>query len=151
MAACDAKLGKYFLTRDTTANWLSSDPVLCAGLLVYDETAVNFKIGNGTSKFSELPYLITGGGSGGGTEITDGAKKTALQLNTNWDNPARPHSGPPDEIDKYYFKYTGTAITGQSTHDFFIGQDEATLSWYEYVQLPIAGVTNFIRRPLQLS
>lgn len=48
----------------TEAEWLDTDPVILKNCLAYVSDKNNqYKIGDGTSKFSELPY------SGGGTSI----------------------------------------------------------------------------------
>lgn len=46
--------------RDTSANWISKDPVLLDGELIIVDTAsgeTRFKVGDGTSKWSELNYI----------------------------------------------------------------------------------------------
>lgn len=45
--------------RDTSANWTSTDPVLLNGELIIVDTAsgeTRFKIGDGTKKYSQLPF-----------------------------------------------------------------------------------------------
>lgn len=45
--------------RDTSANWTSKDPVLLDGELIIVDTAngeMRFKIGDGTKKYSQLPF-----------------------------------------------------------------------------------------------
>lgn len=45
--------------RDTSANWTSKDPVLLDGELIIVDTAsgeTRFKIGDGTKKYSQLPF-----------------------------------------------------------------------------------------------
>lgn len=45
--------------RDTSANWVSKDPVLLDGELIIVDTAsgeTRFKIGDGTKKYSQLPF-----------------------------------------------------------------------------------------------
>lgn len=45
---------------DTEANWRSNDPVLLAGELAFSsDTVGKYKIGNGGSKWSELPYAFS--------------------------------------------------------------------------------------------
>jgi hypothetical protein len=48
------------IRRDTGANWTSTDPVLAIGELGYDQTEVDFKIGDGVTAWSSLPFLING-------------------------------------------------------------------------------------------
>jgi len=43
--------------RDTAANWTATNPVLAAGEAGYDTTINQFKIGNGTSTWTQLPYF----------------------------------------------------------------------------------------------
>lgn len=45
--------------RDTSANWTSKDPVLLNGEIIIVDTAsgeTRFKIGDGTKKYSQLPF-----------------------------------------------------------------------------------------------
>lgn len=45
--------------KDTAANWSTNDPVLLDGEIVIVQTASGeerFKIGNGTSRFTQLPF-----------------------------------------------------------------------------------------------
>jgi hypothetical protein len=44
------------LRRDTTANWESVDPTLAAGEIAFDTTAMKFKVGDGTSAWTDLDY-----------------------------------------------------------------------------------------------
>lgn len=48
------------LKKDTASNWQQSDPVLLDGELIIVTTAAGdtrFKVGNGTAKFSQLPFV----------------------------------------------------------------------------------------------
>lgn len=143
MADCSAKIGKYFIARDTTANWLAVDPVLCAGLEVYDITLKNIKIGDGVSKFSELPYLIVGALAGGGIEITSSGNRTKLTTNSNWEDPLDPSV-------LYGWRYKGVALSAVNEHDYYIGADSATNSQYKYEMVTINGTLQPIRIPLQI-
>lgn len=53
--------------RGTTAEWAANDVVLLAGEIGIDTSSNRFKIGNGTSKWSELSF-VEGGGGGGSTD-----------------------------------------------------------------------------------
>lgn len=53
----------FRLRRATTAEWQRRDPILRDGEQVLDLTTRKMKVGDGTSKWSELDYM--GGGSGG--------------------------------------------------------------------------------------
>lgn len=44
------------LRRDTSANWISADPTLADGEISFDTTAMKFKVGDGTSAWTELDY-----------------------------------------------------------------------------------------------
>ena len=44
------------LRRDTTTNWESVDPTLTAGEIAFDVTAMKFKVGDGTSAWTDLEY-----------------------------------------------------------------------------------------------
>ena len=51
---------KIVLRNDTEANWTSANPVLLEGEvgITMDTNPKKFKIGNGTSAWSELPYEV---------------------------------------------------------------------------------------------
>ena len=47
------------ISRDTSANWTKYDPVLLDGEIIIVDTAegeVRYKVGNGTKKYSQLPF-----------------------------------------------------------------------------------------------
>ena len=46
-----------YLKRGTYEEWSASNPILGNGEIVYDETKRAIKIGDGTSKFSDLEYI----------------------------------------------------------------------------------------------
>ena len=48
--------GKVLCRRDTTANWEYVNPVLANGEVGYDTTIRNFKVGDGVTVWSGLPY-----------------------------------------------------------------------------------------------
>ena len=54
---------KIQFRRDTTTNWVTKDPVLAPGEMGVDVTLSQFKIGDGVSKWSELPYYSAAGGT----------------------------------------------------------------------------------------
>lgn len=83
-------------------------------------------------------------GSGGGLEVTDSAKRTALKLVSNWVNPN-------DAEDKLYFKMTLNLPTGQSEHDYYIGIDTSTNTAFKYIYEKIDGDLTWVRMPLQIS
>lgn len=50
---------RHQLSRDTSANWMASDPVLLDGeIIIVDTDAgdVRYKVGDGTKKYSQLPF-----------------------------------------------------------------------------------------------
>lgn len=50
---------RHQLSRDTSANWTASDPVLLDGeIIIVDTDAgdVRYKVGDGTKKYSQLPF-----------------------------------------------------------------------------------------------
>ena len=55
---------KIQVRRDSAANWTSNDPVLDSGEFGYETDTGLFKIGNGSSAWSVLPYFSGGGGAG---------------------------------------------------------------------------------------
>lgn len=83
-------------------------------------------------------------GVGGGVEVTDAAKRTALKLATNWVNPN-------DAGDLLYYKMTLNMPNGQSEHDYYIGIDTATNTAFRYTYEKIDGTLAWIRMPLQIS
>jgi hypothetical protein len=50
---------KIQVRRDTSANWTSEDPVLAAGEFGFESDHGRFKLGDGTSAWSDLPYYET--------------------------------------------------------------------------------------------
>ncbi len=44
---------------DSFANWKNVNPLLAPHELVFDTTAQDFKIGNGTLRYAQLPYLFS--------------------------------------------------------------------------------------------
>lgn len=49
---------------DTAANWTANNPVLLAGEMGVESDTFKFKFGDGTSRWSTLPYVNTAGGTG---------------------------------------------------------------------------------------
>lgn len=45
------------IRRDSQASWISNDPVLALGELAYSTDVSKLKAGNGSSLWSELPYI----------------------------------------------------------------------------------------------
>ena len=56
---------RFTMGYKTEADWTTSDPVLLRGEVVYSvdqEGNVKSKVGDGTKKWSELPFVTSGGG-----------------------------------------------------------------------------------------
>ena len=47
---------KILIRRDTTANWISNNPVLALGEIAADMDLHRIKVGNGVSAWTDLPY-----------------------------------------------------------------------------------------------
>ena len=62
------------LRRDTAANWTAVNPILEDGEAGYETDYQRLKVGDGSSNWSELPYL--GGGSLGNLVDVNTASKT---------------------------------------------------------------------------
>lgn len=55
---------KIQLRRDTFANWQSEDPVLAEGEIALETDSGRFKLGNGSTVYTSLPYGGIKGASG---------------------------------------------------------------------------------------
>lgn len=49
---------KFQSRRGTTAAWTSANPILADGEIGWDTTAANFKVGDGSTVWTSLPYLL---------------------------------------------------------------------------------------------
>lgn len=111
-----------------------------AGTLAGDEILV--LVQSGITVKALLSVIATFLGiSGGGREITNVTKQTALQLNSNW--------GTAEDYTPVMQSNTSTVLTGQSEHDYFYGTDSVTASIYKYEIIKIATVLSVIRIPLK--
>jgi hypothetical protein len=54
---------KIQIRRDTAANWTSTNPTLAAGEQGYETDTKKLKIGDGSTAWTSLGYLTTGGSS----------------------------------------------------------------------------------------
>ena len=80
---------KIVIRNDIEANWVSANPVLLEGEvgITMDTTPKKFKVGNGTSAWSELPYHnpgVTISNIQGLQEILD--NKVTVPTQAEWDN-----------------------------------------------------------------
>lgn len=55
---------RLLLRRDTAANWTSVNPILEQGEPALETDTRKLKIGNGTDRYNDLPYLNAGGEGG---------------------------------------------------------------------------------------
>ena len=74
--------------RATAARWASQNPVLAAGEIGYETDTRKMKLGDGTSSWTQLSYLVadgtgTGGGSGGQAATIRIGTVTTLRYNQN--------------------------------------------------------------------
>lgn len=70
--------------RGISSNWTSSDPVLAVSEIGYETDTGKFKIGDGASAWSALPYFSTSsGGSGTVTSITAGTGLSGGTITTS--------------------------------------------------------------------
>jgi hypothetical protein len=56
-------MAKIQLRRDTTVNWESVDPILADGEQGYEKDTGKLKIGDGSTVWTLLPYLVGDGGA----------------------------------------------------------------------------------------
>lgn len=72
---------------DVEANWLAADPILKVGEPAYTiGYSDRFKLGDGQSKWSELPYLqFVKGGGGGGSQAYESLAWSAIKTLTSGD------------------------------------------------------------------
>jgi hypothetical protein len=68
-----SSIARIRLRRDTAANWTAANPVLLNGEIGIETDTRRFKIGNGSSTWSALPYYIEGTPvRGQASKMTDG-------------------------------------------------------------------------------
>jgi hypothetical protein len=73
------------MRRGTTSEWNSANPILNEGEIGYNSTLSSFKIGDGTSVWSSLPYFAAGGDitgitTAGGSGLLGGASSGNVTL-----------------------------------------------------------------------
>lgn len=49
---------KIIIRKDTATNWTNKNPVLAVGELGYDQTNKRLKIGDGSTSWNSLDYLV---------------------------------------------------------------------------------------------
>lgn len=69
---------KIQLRRDTAANWTSVNPTLSQGELGYETDTDKVKVGDGSTTWTGLGYLIDGVSGAGGIALTDLSVTTEL-------------------------------------------------------------------------
>lgn len=79
---------KIQLRRDTAANWTTNNPIPASGEPCFETDTGKFKIGDGVTKYTNLPYQGDGGGTSTNMVTTDTdqtitGKKVFLQPNSS--------------------------------------------------------------------
>ena len=69
---------KIQVRRDTASNWTSNNPTPASGEMCYETDTGKLKIGNGSTPYTNLPYIGDGGGSGGTTDYTQLTNKPQI-------------------------------------------------------------------------
>ena len=138
---------------DTEANWISKDPILLEGEVAYTKGTSKYKIGDGTNKWSVLPYYeaMTSTDRSKFDGITNGANKTTVDsaLSSTSTNPVQN-------------KVVNSALAGKSntnhTHDLntmintlTLGTSDPTDDDYYISQYAGGGTTTttYHRRPVK--
>ena len=67
--------------RATAARWASQNPVLAAGEIGYETDTRKMKLGDGTSSWTQLSYLVADG-TGSGTGIGTGGQAATIRIGT---------------------------------------------------------------------
>lgn len=70
------------IRRDTSTNWFVNNPTPASGEPCFETDTHKFKIGDGVTKYTNLPYQ-GGGGSGGGATIDD----STITTTSVWSSP----------------------------------------------------------------
>lgn len=73
-------LGRVQTKRDTSANWAYVNPVLLPGEIGIDITVLNFKVGDGATAWSSLPYYIESNAAPDAHTIVAGVTNTPLTI-----------------------------------------------------------------------
>ena len=67
--------------RATAARWASQNPVLAAGEIGYETDTRKMKLGDGTSSWTQLSYLVADG-TGSGTGTGTGGQAATIRIGT---------------------------------------------------------------------
>ncbi len=67
----------FRMRRGSSTAWTAANPVLGEGEFGLDLNASMFKIGNGVSSWTQLPYYSSGGGGGGGAALSAGTQSAS--------------------------------------------------------------------------
>lgn len=67
--------------RATAARWASQNPVLAAGEIGYETDTRKMKLGDGTSSWTQLSYLVADG-TGTGTNTGTGGQAATIRIGT---------------------------------------------------------------------
>ncbi len=69
--------------RATAARWASQNPVLAAGEIGYETDTRKMKLGDGTSSWTQLSYLVADG-TGTGTDTGTGGQAATIRRRLSW-------------------------------------------------------------------
>lgn len=71
------------IRRDTAANWTSANPVLAQGELGAETDTLKIKMGNGSTAWNSLGYLIDTGSYATVNSFVAGVRETRANTNTS--------------------------------------------------------------------
>lgn len=109
---------RHQLSRDTSANWTASDPVLLDGEIIIVDTdagAVRYKTGDGIKKYSQLPFDDERYVHTTGAETVAGAKRFTSDITTGTADTAKAYVRTNGYIEGTWLR---TSAAGNHTGDF---------------------------------
>lgn len=109
---------RHQLSRDTSANWMTSDPVLLDGEIIIVDTdagAVRYKTGDGTKKYSQLPFTDERYVHTTGAETVAGDKRFTSDITTGTADTAKAYVRANGYIEGTWLR---TSAAGNHTGDF---------------------------------
>ena len=75
MSQCPTVAKRIQLRHDVAVKWTTVNPILLAGEFAYESDTNRMKIGNGTSRWNDLPYFQADSGSEG---VFDGGQPNSF-------------------------------------------------------------------------
>lgn len=109
---------RHQLSRDTSANWTASDPILLDGEIIIVDTDtgdVRYKVGNGTKKYSQLPFTDERYVHTTGAETVVGAKRFTSDITTGTAETAKAYVRANGYLEGTWLR---TSAAGNHTGDF---------------------------------